>query len=72
VRPRPRFTTASQLRITVSACAVCAAPICTCAMPRSTHEMPVILGHQIVGRTDEGRRVGAALAGGTDEAAYCR
>ena len=57
---------AGQLLLTVAR-ARSAGPTCTCATPRSRRtKLPVVLGHQIVGRTEDGRRVGVPWLGWTD------
>jgi propanol-preferring alcohol dehydrogenase len=62
-----------QLRITVSACAVCRTDLHLRDAEIAAPKLPVILGHQIVGTTDDGRRVGVPWLGWTDgECRYCR
>ncbi len=61
-----------QVRITVSACAVCRTDLHLRDAEIDAPKLPVILGHQIVGRTDAGRRVGVPWLGWTDgECRYC-
>ena len=62
-----------QLRIAVSACAVCRTDLHLRDAEIEAPTLPVILGHQIVGTTDDGRRVGVPWLGWTDgECRYCR
>jgi len=71
-RPEPR-PAAGQLRIQVSACAVCRTDLHLRDAEIDAPRLPVILGHQIIGRTDDGRRVGVPWLGWTDgECRYCR
>jgi len=64
--------TASQLRLTISACAVCRTDLHLRDAEIDAPKLPVILGHQIVGRTDDGRRVGVPWLGWTDGTCrYC-
>jgi propanol-preferring alcohol dehydrogenase len=61
-----------QLRLTVSACAVCRTDLHLRDAEIEAPKLPVILGHQIVGTTDDGRRVGVPWLGWTDgECRYC-
>jgi propanol-preferring alcohol dehydrogenase len=61
-----------QLRLTVSACAVCRTDLHLRDAEIAAPKLPVILGHQIVARTDDGRRVGVPWLGWTDgECRYC-
>jgi propanol-preferring alcohol dehydrogenase len=63
----------NQLRLTVAACAVCRTDLHLRDGEIDTPTLPVIPGHQIVGRTDEGRRVGVPWLGWVDgDCAYCR
>ena len=67
-RPGP-----GQLRIRVTACAVCRTDLHLRDGEIDAPKLPVILGHQIVGVTDDGRRVGVPWLGFTDgECRYCR
>ena len=71
-RPEPR-PAAGQLRIQVSACAVCRTDLHLRDAEIDAPRLPVILGHQIIGRTGDGRRVGVPWLGWTDgECRYCR
>jgi alcohol dehydrogenase, propanol-preferring len=64
---------AGQVRIRVSACAVCRTDLHLRDAEIDAPRLPVVLGHQIVGTTDEGRRVGVPWLGWTDgECRYCR
>jgi propanol-preferring alcohol dehydrogenase len=61
-----------QLRITVEACAVCRTDLHLRDDEIKATKLPVVLGHQIVGRTDDGRRVGVPWLGWTDGSCeYC-
>ena len=61
-----------QLRLTVSACAVCRTDLHLRDAEIDAPKLPVILGHQIVATTDDGRRVGVPWLGWTDgECRYC-
>jgi alcohol dehydrogenase, propanol-preferring len=65
--PRP-----GQLRLRVSACAVCRTDLHLRDAEIDAPKLPVILGHQIVGTTDDGRRVGVPWLGWTDgDCRYC-
>ena len=62
-----------QLLIRVSACAVCRTDLHLRDAEIDAPKLPLILGHQIVGTTDDGRRVGVPWLGWTDgECRYCR
>jgi propanol-preferring alcohol dehydrogenase len=62
-----------QLRLTVKACAVCRTDLHLRDAEIEATKLPVVLGHQIVGLTDDGRRVGVPWLGFTDgECRYCR
>jgi propanol-preferring alcohol dehydrogenase len=62
-----------QLRLTVAACAVCRTDLHLRDAEIEAPMLPVILGHQIVATTDDGRRVGVPWLGWTDgECRYCR
>jgi propanol-preferring alcohol dehydrogenase len=68
--PRP---TEGQVRIRVSACAVCRTDLHLRDGEIDAPLLPVVLGHQIVGITDDGRRVGVPWLGWTDGTCrYCR
>jgi propanol-preferring alcohol dehydrogenase len=61
-----------QLKITVRACAVCRTDLHLRDAEIAATKLPIVLGHQIVGLTDEGRRVGVPWLGWTDgECRYC-
>ena len=61
-----------QLRLKVSACAVCRTDLHLRDAEIDAPKLPVILGHQIVATTDDGRRVGVPWLGWTDgECRYC-
>jgi propanol-preferring alcohol dehydrogenase len=61
-----------QLRLRVSACAVCRTDLHLRDGEIDQGKLPVVLGHQIVGATDDGRRVGVPWLGWTDgECRYC-
>jgi propanol-preferring alcohol dehydrogenase len=61
-----------QLRLTISACAVCRTDLHLRDAEIDAPKLPVILGHQIVATTDDGRRVGVPWLGWTDgECRYC-
>src|SRR5213596_1795100 len=62
-----------QLRIKIEACAVCRTDLHVVDGELADPKLPLIVGHQIVGRTDDGRRVGVPWLGWTDGVcAYCR
>jgi propanol-preferring alcohol dehydrogenase len=61
-----------QLRLVIGACAVCRTDLHLRDREIEAGKLPVVLGHQIVGRTEEGRRVGVPWLGWTDgECRYC-
>ncbi|HLJ03096.1 MAG TPA: zinc-dependent alcohol dehydrogenase family protein [Solirubrobacteraceae bacterium] len=61
-----------QLRLSVSACGVCRTDLHLRDGEIQTPKLPVIPGHQIVGRTSDGRRVGVPWLGWTDGTChYC-
>ena len=61
-----------QLRLTVRACGVCRTDLHLRDGEIDTPKLPVVLGHQIVGITDDGRRVGVPWLGWTDGTCrYC-
>jgi propanol-preferring alcohol dehydrogenase len=67
--PEPQ---AGQLRLRVKACAVCRTDLHLRDAEIEAGKLPVVLGHQIVGLTDDGRRVGVPWLGWTDgECRYC-
>jgi propanol-preferring alcohol dehydrogenase len=62
-----------QLLLRVKACAVCRTDLHLRDAEIEATKLPVVLGHQIVGLTDDGRRVGVPWLGWTDgECRYCR
>ena len=62
-----------QLLLEVAACAVCRTDLHLRDGEIDTPMLPVVLGHQIVGRTEDGRRYGVPWLGFTDgECRYCR
>jgi propanol-preferring alcohol dehydrogenase len=66
--PRP-----GELLLRVGACGVCRTDLHLRDGEIEIPKLPVVLGHQIVGRTDDGRRVGVPWLGWTDgECRYCR
>src|SRR5947207_11445111 len=61
-----------QLLVRTSACAVCRTDLHVADGELPDPKLPLILGHQIVGRTDDGRRVGVPWLGWTcGVCAYC-
>ncbi|MGA2928576.1 MAG: zinc-dependent alcohol dehydrogenase family protein [Solirubrobacteraceae bacterium] len=61
-----------QLLLRVGACAVCRTDLHLRDHEIEATKLPVVLGHQIVGRTDDGRRVGVPWLGWTDgDCRYC-
>jgi alcohol dehydrogenase, propanol-preferring len=62
-----------ELRLTVSACAVCRTDLHLRDNEIEATKLPVVLGHQIVATTDDGRRVGVPWLGWTDGTCrYCK
>ncbi|MGI8863796.1 MAG: zinc-dependent alcohol dehydrogenase family protein [Solirubrobacteraceae bacterium] len=62
-----------ELLLRVSACAVCRTDLHLRDGEIEATRLPVVLGHQIVGRTSDGRRVGVPWLGSTDGSCrYCR
>ena len=62
-----------QLLLTVQACGVCRTDLHLRDGEIETPKLPIVLGHQIVGTTEDGRRVGVPWLGFTDgECRYCR
>jgi propanol-preferring alcohol dehydrogenase len=62
-----------QLRIKVEVCAVCRTDLHVVDGELREPKLPLIPGHQIVGRTEDGRRVGVPWLGWTDgTCTYCR
>ena len=65
--PRP-----GQVLLEVQACAVCRTDLHLRDAEIEATQLPVVLGHQIVARTPDGRRVGVPWLGWTDgQCAYC-
>jgi propanol-preferring alcohol dehydrogenase len=61
-----------QLLLNVAACAVCRTDLHLRDHEIEVTKLPVVLGHQIVGRTEDGRRVGVPWLGWTDGTCrYC-
>jgi propanol-preferring alcohol dehydrogenase len=61
-----------QLLLTVRACAVCRTDLHLRDHEIEATRLPVVLGHQIVGTTEDGRRVGVPWLGWTDGSCrYC-
>ncbi|MGC9221664.1 MAG: zinc-dependent alcohol dehydrogenase family protein [Solirubrobacteraceae bacterium] len=68
--PQPQ---AGQLRLRVSACGVCRTDLHLRDNEIAATRLPVVLGHQIVGTTDDGRRLGVPWLGWTcGECDFCR
>ena len=68
--PEPRD---GQLRVRVSACAVCRTDLHVVDGELPDPKLPLVIGHQIVGVDDRGRRVGVPWLGWTcGVCAYCR
>jgi propanol-preferring alcohol dehydrogenase len=62
-----------ELLLQVGACAVCRTDLHLRDGEIEATKLPVVLGHQIVGRTSDGRRVGVPWLGWTDGSCrYCR
>ena len=62
-----------QLLLRVRACGVCRTDLHICDGDVEPGHLPLILGHQIVATTEDGRRVGVPWLGWTDgDCAYCR
>ena len=62
-----------QLLLEVQACGVCRTDLHLRDAEIEAGKLPVVLGHQIVGTTEDGRRVGVPWLGYTDgECRYCR
>jgi propanol-preferring alcohol dehydrogenase len=61
-----------QLALTVNACGVCRTDLHLRDAEIEATRLPVVLGHQIVGRSDDGRRLGVPWLGWTcGECAFC-
>jgi alcohol dehydrogenase, propanol-preferring len=66
------FAGPTQLSLTVHACGVCRTDLHLRDSEIEATKLPVVLGHQIVAVTDDGRRVGVPWLGWTDgECRYC-
>jgi propanol-preferring alcohol dehydrogenase len=62
-----------QVRVRVHACGVCRTDLHLRDGELAPGHLPLVLGHQVVGVTDDGRRVGVPWLGWTcGECAYCR
>ena len=69
-RPEPG---PGQVLLRVRACAVCRTDLHVADGELADPKLPLVLGHQIVGRTKDGRRLGVPWLGWTDgECRYCR
>src|SRR5438270_10494889 len=69
--PRPE-PAPGQLLLKVKACGVCRTDLHLRDGEIETTKLPVVLGHQIVGETEDGRRVGVPWLGWTDgDCRYC-
>src|SRR5581483_226528 len=67
-RPGP-----GQLRLNIKACGVCRTDLHLREAEIAATKLPVVLGHQIVGITEDGRRVGVPWLGWTDGTChFCR
>ncbi len=68
--PEPQ---AGQVRLRVSACGVCRTDLHVVDGELPHPKLPLVLGHQVVGRTEDGRRLGVPWLGWTDGTCrYCR
>jgi len=63
--PNPK-PSGNQLLLTIGACAVCRTDLHLRDAEIEAPKLPVVLGHQIVGRTEDGQRVGVPWLGFTD------
>jgi alcohol dehydrogenase, propanol-preferring len=62
-----------QLRLIIGACGVCRTDLHLRDTEIAATKLPVVLGHQIVARTDDGQRVGVPWLGWTDGTCrYCQ
>jgi propanol-preferring alcohol dehydrogenase len=69
--PKPQPLPGQQL-LKVHACGVCRTDLHLRDQEIQAHKLPVVLGHQIVGRTEDGSRVGVPWLGWTDGTCeYC-
>src|ERR1700748_2352 len=69
--PDPRPARGQKL-LDIQACGVCRTDLHLRDHEIEATKLPVVLGHQIVGRTDDGRRVGVPWLGWTDGTCrYC-
>jgi alcohol dehydrogenase, propanol-preferring len=67
------FPEPGQLLLNVQACGVCRTDLHLRDGEIAAHKLPVVLGHQIVATTEDGRRVGVPWLGFTDGTCrYCR
>jgi propanol-preferring alcohol dehydrogenase len=70
--PEPQ-PAAGQVLLTVKACGVCRTDLHVADGELPQPKLPLVLGHQIVGVTADGRRLGVPWLGWTDETCrYCR
>lgn len=70
--PEPQ-PAAGQVLLTVKACGVCRTDLHVADGELPQPKLPLVLGHQIVGVTEDGRRLGVPWLGWTDETCrYCR
>src|SRR5213594_636190 len=68
-RPEPG---PGQVRVAVSACGVCRTDLHVADGELPDPKLPLVLGHQIVGETEDGRRLGVPWLGWTcGECRYC-
>src|SRR5207302_1088329 len=67
-----RITFSGRLPLTVSGCGVCRTDLHLRDQEIAATKLPIVLGHQIVARTEDGRRVGVPWLGWTDGTCrYC-
>jgi propanol-preferring alcohol dehydrogenase len=70
--PEPQ-PAAGQVLLSVKACGVCRTDLHVADGELPRRKLPLVLGHQIVGVTEDGRRLGVPWLGWTDETCrYCR
>src|SRR2546423_7676687 len=68
-KPEPR---AGQVLLRVSACGVCRTDLHVVDGELPSPKLPLVPGHQVVGRTEDGRRLGVPWLGWTDRTCrYC-